>query len=163
MSGGLPDNLRHLRLFLALSGKGSLSAAAAQMGLSQPAASQALAALERRAGGPLFARRMGGALTPRGLALQPRVVRAFARGRESYYELAEPLMRWCMEVKQQRGEALAKFIVLLRERYAQTDAAPWPRPPNDAAVLALAYEERKLLEPMASVFTPHEMKPQHAH
>ncbi|WP_445943947.1 helix-turn-helix domain-containing protein, partial [Roseicyclus sp.] len=69
MSGGLPDNLRHLRLFLALSGKGSLSAAAALMGLSQPAASQALAALERRAGGPLFARRMGGALTPRGLAL----------------------------------------------------------------------------------------------
>ncbi|MDP2416056.1 MAG: hypothetical protein U1D25_12480 [Hydrogenophaga sp.] len=92
-----------------------------------------------------------------------RVVRAFARGRESYYELAEPLMRLCMEVKQQRGEALAKFIVLLRERCAQTDAAPWPRPPNDTAVLALACEERKLLEPMASVFTHHEMKPQHAH
>jgi hypothetical protein len=31
-------------------------------------------------------------------------------------------------------------------------------------VLAMACEERKLLEPMASVFTPHEMKkPQHAH
>ncbi|MDP3927309.1 MAG: winged helix-turn-helix domain-containing protein, partial [Hydrogenophaga sp.] len=83
-----------------------------------------------------------------------RVVRAFARGRESYYELAEPLMRLCMEVKQQRGEALAKFVVLLRERCAQTDAAPWPRPQNHTSVLAMACEERKLLEPMASVSHP---------
>lgn len=91
MSGGLPDNLRHLQLFLALSGKGSLSAAAAQTGLSQPAASQALAALERRAGGPLFARRMGGALTPRGLVLQPRVVRAFAILDQGFVDLSPRL------------------------------------------------------------------------
>ena len=91
MSGGLTDNLRHLRLFLALSGGGSLSAAAAQMGVSQPAASQALAALERRAGGALFARRMGGALTERGLALHPRVARAFAILDQGFADLSPRL------------------------------------------------------------------------
>lgn len=91
MSARLPDNLRHLRLFLALSGEGSLSAAAAQMGLSQPAASQALAALERRAGGALFVRRMGGALTARGLALQPRLARAFAILDRGFADLAPRL------------------------------------------------------------------------
>ena len=91
MSGGLTDNLRHLRLFVALSDEGSLSAAAAQMGVSQPAASQALAALERRAGGALFARRMGGALTERGLALHPRVARAFAILDQGFADLSPRL------------------------------------------------------------------------
>lgn len=91
MSGALSNNLRHLRLFLALAEAGSLAAAAGQMGLSQPAASQALAALEHRAGGPLFARRMGGALTARGLALHPRVARAFAILDQGFAELSPRL------------------------------------------------------------------------
>lgn len=78
MSRGLPDNLRHLRLFLALVEAGSLTAAAARMGLSQPAATQALAALEDRAGGPLFERRAGGLPTGRGAVLLARVRRAMA-------------------------------------------------------------------------------------
>uniref|UniRef100_UPI003F6C62CD helix-turn-helix domain-containing protein n=1 Tax=Roseicyclus sp. TaxID=1914329 RepID=UPI003F6C62CD len=91
MSRGLSDNLRHLRLFLALHAGGSLSVAAAQCAVSQPAASQALAALERRAGGPLFMRRMGGALTARGHALHPRVLRAFSILDQAFADLSPRL------------------------------------------------------------------------
>lgn len=53
-------------------------AAAAQLGVSQPAASQALAALESRAGGRVFERRAGGLITERGRVLLARVRRAIA-------------------------------------------------------------------------------------
>ena len=75
MSRGLADNLRHLRLFVALQGAGSLTAVAAGAGLSQPAVTQALAALERRAGGRLVDRRAGGRLTDRGGVLLARAGR----------------------------------------------------------------------------------------
>ena len=78
MSRGLADNLRHLRLFLALCTEKSVTAAAAHMGVSQPAATQALAVLESRAGGPLFERRAGGLTTERGRVLGGRVRRAMA-------------------------------------------------------------------------------------
>ena len=35
-------------------------------------------------------------------------------GRESFYELQEPLMRLCLEVKKQRGEPIALFVDFLR-------------------------------------------------
>lgn len=38
-------------------------------------------------------------------------------GRESYYELREPLMRFCMEVKKQRGEPIRLFVDFLRIWY----------------------------------------------
>ncbi len=41
-------------------------------------------------------------------------VRAFRVGRESYYELREPLMRLCLEVKKQRGEPIKLFVEFLR-------------------------------------------------
>ncbi|MFB2880912.1 tetratricopeptide repeat protein [Floridanema aerugineum] len=38
-------------------------------------------------------------------------------GRESYYELREPLMRFCLEVKKQRGEPIQLFVDFLRIWY----------------------------------------------
>jgi tetratricopeptide (TPR) repeat protein len=40
-----------------------------------------------------------------------------AIGRESYYELREPLMRFCLEVKKQRGEPIRLFVDFLRLWY----------------------------------------------
>jgi DNA-binding transcriptional LysR family regulator len=67
-----------LRTFLAIYRTGSVSAGAAQRGLSQPAASQQLAALERRVGRPLFVR------TPTGVEPTPR-------GRELMAQVADSL------------------------------------------------------------------------
>lgn len=78
MSRELADNLGHLRLFLALCDAASVTAAAAMVGLSQPAATQALGLLEQRAGGRLFERRAGGLATERGRMLSGRVRRALA-------------------------------------------------------------------------------------
>ena len=41
-------------------------------------------------------------------------VRAVRVGREAYYELKEPLMRLCLEVKKQRGEPIKLFVEFLR-------------------------------------------------
>lgn len=48
---------------------------------------------------------------------QKRYVRSIEQGRESYYELSEPLMRLCMEVKKQRGEPVSLFVEMLRIWY----------------------------------------------
>ena len=69
-----------LRTFVAIYRTGSVSGGAAQRNLSQPAASQQLAALERRVGLPLFTR------TPRG-------VEPTRRGLELHAQVAESLDR----------------------------------------------------------------------
>jgi DNA-binding transcriptional LysR family regulator len=69
-----------LRTFVAIYRSGSVSAGAAQRGLSQPAASQQLAALERRIGFPLFTRTPGG-------------VEPTRRGRDLHADVADPLDR----------------------------------------------------------------------
>jgi DNA-binding transcriptional LysR family regulator len=69
-----------LRTFVAIYRSGSVTAGAARRGLSQPAASQQLAGLERRAGAPLFVRTAGG-------------VEPTRRGRELYAQVAEQLDR----------------------------------------------------------------------
>jgi DNA-binding transcriptional LysR family regulator len=69
-----------LRTFVAIYRGGSVSAGAAQRGLSQPAASQQLAGLERRVGAPLFIR-------------QPQGVEPTRRGRELHAQVAEWLDR----------------------------------------------------------------------
>lgn len=73
-------NLRHLRVFLAVAAHGSVTKAAAQHHLSQPAVTQALNKLERQVGAALFRR------TPQGLFVNElgrlfrhRVERAFAQ------------------------------------------------------------------------------------
>jgi DNA-binding transcriptional LysR family regulator len=67
-----------LRTFVAVYRSGSVTGGADHRGLTQPAASQHLAALERSLGEPLFVR------TPSGM--EPT-----ARGRELYVKVAEPL------------------------------------------------------------------------
>ncbi len=42
-------------------------------------------------------------------------------GGESYYELKEPLMRFCMDVKKQRREPIRLFVDFLRCWYSQTE------------------------------------------
>jgi DNA-binding transcriptional LysR family regulator len=69
-----------LRTFVAIYRAGSVSGGADQRGLSQPAASQQLAALERRVGLPLFIR------TPHG-------VEPTRRGRELHAQVADSLDR----------------------------------------------------------------------
>ena len=69
-----------LRTFVAVYRRGSVSGGAAERNLSQPAASQQLAALERRVGLPLFVR------TPHGVEPTPR-------GRELHAQVADSLDR----------------------------------------------------------------------
>lgn len=69
-----------LRTFVAVYRAGSVTAGARQRGLSQPAASQQLAALQALAGAPLFIRAATG-------------VRATPRGRELYGQVADALDR----------------------------------------------------------------------
>src|SRR5271155_2518267 len=69
-----------LRTFVAVYRAGSVSGGAAVRSLSQPAASQQLAALERRVGLPLFVR------TPQGVEPTPR-------GRELHAQVADSLDR----------------------------------------------------------------------
>jgi LysR family transcriptional regulator, regulator for genes of the gallate degradation pathway len=93
VSRGLADNLRHLRLFVGLQGAGSLTAVAAEAGLSQPAVTQALTALEHRAGGRLFERRAGGRLTDRGRVLLARARRSLDMLDPALVDLAPRLRR----------------------------------------------------------------------
>ncbi|MEG3085984.1 LysR family transcriptional regulator [Sphingomonas sp. PB4P5] len=73
-------NLRHLRALAAIVARGSMSAAAESVSLSQPALTQGLAKLERQLGAALFDRRADG-MTPTdaGLALATRAEAAFRR------------------------------------------------------------------------------------
>lgn len=72
-------NLRHLRAVGAIVRHGSMSAAAADVNLSQPALTQGVAKLERQLGVALFSRRVDGMEpTEAGQALAARVTAAFA-------------------------------------------------------------------------------------
>ncbi|HEX8209651.1 MAG TPA: MarR family transcriptional regulator [Longimicrobium sp.] len=48
-------------------------------------------------------------------------VRSFSVGRESYYELMEPLLRLSLEVKKQRGEPIRLFVDFLRYWYTKAE------------------------------------------
>ena len=73
-------NLRHFRVFLAVVDLHTPTAAAKKCLVSQPAVTQALAKLEREAGGILFKRtRQGFFLSERGQALEARLRRAVNR------------------------------------------------------------------------------------
>ena len=56
---------------------------------------------------------------------EKRYVRSIEQGRESYYELCEPLMRICMEVKKQRGEPISLFVEILRIWYTEDELHNW--------------------------------------
>jgi tetratricopeptide (TPR) repeat protein len=51
------------------------------------------------------------------------VLQADSIGRNNYYELREPLMRLCLEVKEQRGETIPLFIDFLRIWYSSRELA----------------------------------------
>jgi len=73
-------NLRHLRALAAIARLGSISAAAAEVNLTQPAITQAIAKLETQLGLALFDRRPDGmGATPAGLLLAARAAAAHAR------------------------------------------------------------------------------------
>ena len=75
----MKTNLRHLRVFLAVARSGSVTRAAEDTRISQPAVTQALAKLERLAGQALFLRRPQGLYpTSAGEVLAGRISRAFA-------------------------------------------------------------------------------------
>lgn len=76
----IPRNLRHLRLFVAVSELKTLTATSEVWNISQPAITQAIGKLERDIGGSLFDRTAHGFfLTPRGQLLQRRMKSAFNR------------------------------------------------------------------------------------
>ena len=53
--------------------------------------------------------------------LEMGYVRSYPEGRESFYELREVLMRFCMEVKKQRGEPIQLFVDFLRLWYTKQE------------------------------------------
>ncbi|MFB2897518.1 tetratricopeptide repeat protein [Aerosakkonemataceae cyanobacterium BLCC-F50] len=53
--------------------------------------------------------------------LEMGYVRSESIGRESYYELREVLMRFCLEVKKQRGEPISLIVDLLRSWYTREE------------------------------------------
>jgi DNA polymerase III delta prime subunit len=85
---------------------------------------------------------------------EKRTVRSIERGRESYYELAEPLMRLCMEVKQQKGEPIGLFVEMLRIWYTEKELESWLDVPDEE----LAFE-RKYLEAALALLKKQEIEP----
>ena len=49
------------------------------------------------------------------------VIQADSLGRSNYYELREPLMRLCLEVKEQRSQTVTSFVQFLRIWYSRSD------------------------------------------
>jgi len=98
-------NLRHLRAVGAIVQRGSMSAAANAVSLSQPALTQGIAKLEAQLGVALFARRPGGMdPTEAGRALAARVSAAFAHlagGVRGGRRFASP--EWLMTATQMRA------------------------------------------------------------
>lgn len=79
----------HLRLLAALAARGQVAAAAADVGISQPAASRLMAEVERIAGQPLHVRTGRGiALTEAGAALARRAARVLIEIEDAGRELA---------------------------------------------------------------------------
>lgn len=103
-------------------------------------------------------------------------VRSIAVGRESYYELREPMMRLCFEVKKNRGDLIRSFVVFLRLWYARLELEPRPgehqlripprllnvatryrEAPDRRILLELPIEERRLLEPLLGIEEPKQL------
>jgi DNA-binding transcriptional ArsR family regulator len=53
--------------------------------------------------------------------LEMGYVRTEPYGRESFYELREPLMRFCLKAKKQRGEPIELIVDFLRRWYTKTE------------------------------------------
>ncbi len=93
--------MRHLALLLHIAERESLTRVAAEMGISQPAATKALAEIEDIFGAPLFLR------TPRGLRPTPLGERALVRARH----MLQDVDRWAGEMEAVRGGHTAHLHV----------------------------------------------------
>ncbi|MBR9762865.1 MAG: LysR family transcriptional regulator [Rhodobacteraceae bacterium] len=135
-------NLRHLRVFLAVTRHSSVSRAAGECNLSQPAVTQAIAKLERGLGQPLFHHQAQGLFaTPAGEQLAVRVTRALER----IDEAAAPISP---RLSQTATRAQLEALIALRERENFTLAARHlglAQPTVHRAVAALESEARRPL------------------
>jgi DNA polymerase III delta prime subunit len=68
-----------------------------------------------------------------------RYVRVIEQGRESYYELCEPLMRLCMDIKKQRGEPVSLLVEMLRIWYTEDQLTEWLEQPYGEFSLSISY------------------------
>lgn len=84
-----------------------------------------------------------------------RYVRSIEQGRESYYELSEPLMRLCMDVKNQRGEPLALFVEMLRIWYTEEQLVQKITYAESVSGFAKPYLEKALEISKADAVEPH--------
>jgi LysR family transcriptional regulator, glycine cleavage system transcriptional activator len=87
---GSRQNWESLRVFAACAERGSFTAAADELGLTQAAVSQRIAQLEERLGIRLFVRRPKLRLTEAGVRLAPRIAQGFASIERALRELASP-------------------------------------------------------------------------
>jgi DNA-binding transcriptional LysR family regulator len=67
--------MHQVRYFVALCEEGNFTRAARRSGVSQPSLTNAISALERELGGPLFRRKPSVAMTALGCAIQPYMQR----------------------------------------------------------------------------------------
>lgn len=87
-------NLRHLRAVLAIAECGSISAAAAEINLSQPALTQGISRIEKQIGQRLFERRPDGmTTTAAGAALAARVAAAAAHLTQATHAVRKGALR----------------------------------------------------------------------
>jgi LysR family transcriptional regulator, glycine cleavage system transcriptional activator len=84
------QNWESLRVFAACAERGSFTAAAEELGLTQAAVSQRIAQLEQRLGTPLFIRRPRLRLTEAGARLAPRLALGFTAIERALQELRSP-------------------------------------------------------------------------
>lgn len=75
---------------------------------------------------------------------EKRYVRSIEQGRESYYELCEPLMRLCMEVKKQHGEPISLFVEMLQIWYSKDELQNWLQQPEAMRKLDVCYVMKAL-------------------
>lgn len=83
-----------------------------------------------------------------------RYVRVIEQGRQSYYELCEPLMRLCMDIKKQRGEPVSLLVEMLRIWYTEDQLIALLEQSNGEinvsfsyVAQALALQKRQHVEP----------------
>ncbi len=89
-NAGPRQNWESLRVFAACAERGSFTAAAAELGLTQAAVSQRIAQLEERLGTALFVRRPRLRLTKAGARLAPRIALGFTAIERALQELRDP-------------------------------------------------------------------------
>ena len=104
------DKLRAMKTFVQIADDGSLTAAAAALGMSLPAVVRGLAALEAELGARLFQR------TTRRLALTQEGLQYLARSRDILAAVAEADASLADEVQAPRGQLTITAPVLLGQR-----------------------------------------------